>query len=67
MKIKVILTPEEEGGYNVRVPSLDGCFTQGDTIEEAIKNAKEAIELYLETEDEEQNKDNQIIKFVEVV
>jgi hypothetical protein len=36
MKIKIILTPEDEGGYSVRVPSLDGCFTQGETIEEAI-------------------------------
>lgn len=48
MRFNVILEPEEEGGYNVTVPALDGCFTQGDTEEEALKNAKEAIICYLE-------------------
>ena len=38
----------EEGSYNVTVPALDGCFTDGDTEEEAIANAKEAIQCYLE-------------------
>ncbi|TAK34535.1 MAG: type II toxin-antitoxin system HicB family antitoxin [Chloroflexota bacterium] len=45
----VILTPDTEvGGYTVRVPALPGCNTQGDTLEEALANAREAIELYLE-------------------
>ena len=48
MKFNVILEPAEEGGYNVTVPALDGCFTQGETEEEALKNAKEAIICYLE-------------------
>jgi predicted RNase H-like HicB family nuclease len=48
MKFNVILEPAEEGGFNVNVPALDGCFTQGDTEEEALKNAKEAILCYLE-------------------
>jgi antitoxin HicB len=48
MKFNVILEPAEEGGFNVSVPALDGCFTQGDTEEEALKNAKEAILCYLE-------------------
>ena len=48
MKFTVILEPAPEGGYNVIVPALDGCFTQGDTEEEALKNAKEAIICYLE-------------------
>ena len=48
MKFHVILEPAEEGGYNVNVPALDGCYTQGDTEEEALKNAKEAITCYLE-------------------
>ena len=39
---------EPEGSYTVIVPSLPGC-TSGDTIEEAIKMAKEAIELYIES------------------
>ncbi|MBO8131536.1 MAG: type II toxin-antitoxin system HicB family antitoxin [Candidatus Marinimicrobia bacterium] len=49
MKIKVYLEPSEDGGYTVIVPSLPGCISEGDTREEAIKNIKEAIELYLES------------------
>jgi len=48
MKFIVVLEPAEEGGFNVSVPALDGCFTQGETEEEALKNAKEAILCYLE-------------------
>ena len=48
MIFNVILEPAEEGGYNVVVPALDGCFTQGQTEKEALKNAKEAIRCYLE-------------------
>lgn len=53
MKIKVVLEPSEEGGYTVYVPSLPGCISEGDTEEEALKNIKEAIELYLEPVDDE--------------
>ena len=48
MKCVVMLEPAEEGGFNVSVPALDGCFTQGETEEESLKNAKEAILCYLE-------------------
>ena len=48
MKFNVVLDEAEEGGYNVTVPALDGCFTQGETIDEAMENAKEAIVCYLE-------------------
>ena len=48
MKLKIILELSEEGGYTVYVPSLPGCISEGDTKEEALKNIKEAIELYLE-------------------
>ena len=41
----------KEGGYVVRVPALPGCHTQGETLEEAERNVKEAIELYLESLD----------------
>ena len=54
MKIKnlpVLFEQEKDGGYSVSVPSLPGCFSQGDTFEEASKNIQEAIELYLEDED----------------
>ncbi len=47
MKFIVVLDPAEEGGFNVSIPALDGCFTQGESEEEALKNAKEAIVCYL--------------------
>jgi len=48
VRFNIILDPDEDGGFSVTVPALDGCFTQGETEEEAIKNAKEAILCYLE-------------------
>ena len=48
MKLKIVLQVEEEGGFSVFVPSLPGCVSQGDTEDEALKNIREAIELYLE-------------------
>jgi predicted RNase H-like HicB family nuclease len=48
MKFKVILEPQDRG-YTVYVPALRGCISQGETKKEALKNIKEAIELYLET------------------
>ena len=53
MKIKVVLEPAEEGGYTVYVPSLPGCISEGDTYEEAMENIKEALELYLEPDEDE--------------
>jgi len=45
---KVVLELAQEGGYVIYVPSLPGCISEGDSKEEALKNIKEAIELYLE-------------------
>lgn len=44
----VVLIPAEEGGYTVTVPALPGCITEGDTLEESLSNAKEAIQLTIE-------------------
>lgn len=44
---KVIFEQEPDGGYSVHAPSLPGCASQGDTLEEAQANIHEAIELYL--------------------
>lgn len=52
MKLKVVLERQDEGGFTVFVPSLPGCISQGDTKDEALKNIKEAIELYLESQDD---------------
>ncbi len=48
MKLKIIFEPSDEGGYTATVPSLPGCISEGDSREEALKNIKEAIELYLD-------------------
>ena len=48
MKLKIVLEPSDEGGYTVYVPSLPGCISEGDTVDDAIANIREAIELYLE-------------------
>jgi len=46
---RVLLNREPEGGYTVTVPSLPGCITYGESIDEAIAMAKEAIGLYIES------------------
>ena len=46
---RVILRPEPEGGYTALVPSLPGCITYGDDVDDAIAMAREAIEIYVES------------------
>ncbi len=48
MKLRIVLEPAEEGGFTVYVPALPGCISEGDSREEALKNIREAINLYLE-------------------
>ncbi len=44
MKLKIVLKEDhEDGGFNVSCPALPGCHSQGETVEEAIKNIKDAI------------------------
>jgi len=45
---QVVLIPDETGGYTVEVPSLPGCISEGDTLDDALTNIKEAIELWIE-------------------
>lgn len=53
----VVIIEDETGGYIAFVPTLSGCHTQGDTLEELMNNAKEAIDLYMETLTKEEKKD----------
>jgi antitoxin HicB len=46
---RIFLHKEPEGGFTVTVPSLPGCVTYGETLEEAKQMAREAIELYIES------------------
>ena len=48
MQFNTIIEKDDDG-YFAYVPKLEGCVSQGDTVEEAIQNIKEAIELYIET------------------
>jgi predicted RNase H-like HicB family nuclease len=52
MKIKVIIEKGEDGYFVARCPSLRSCWSQGKTEEEALRNIREAIELYLEPDEE---------------
>jgi predicted RNase H-like HicB family nuclease len=53
MNIKIIVHKAEEGGYWAEVPALPGCVSQGETTEEIRNNIREAIELWLETGDDQ--------------
>lgn len=50
----IVILLEEEKGYSVQVPALPGCHTEGDTVDEALANAKEAIECYLESAEKDE-------------
>jgi predicted RNase H-like HicB family nuclease len=52
MTFRVILEPSEDGGFTATVPALPGCISEGDTVEQAMANIREAIELYLEPFDD---------------
>jgi predicted RNase H-like HicB family nuclease len=59
MSYKVsIVIEKDEHGYYAYCPELEGCQSQGDSIEEVMANIKEAIELYLETLSEEEIKES---------
>ena len=49
MKFRVLIELDEEGVFVATVPTLPGCVTQGSSREEALRNAREAVELYLES------------------
>ena len=54
MKLNIVLEQSDEGGYTATVPALPGCISEGDTKEKALKNIREAIELYLDPIEDDQ-------------
>ena len=67
MKIRVVIEPSDEGGYIVHVPSLPGCISEGETVQEALENVHEAIELYLEpVEDDFVASERALVQEIEV-
>jgi len=55
-KVSVVIEKDDYGYYSY-CPELEGCQTQGDSLEEVLNNIKEAIELYLETLTEDEKKE----------
>ena len=51
MQLKVVFEPSDDGGYTVYVPALPGCISEGDSLDTARRNIREAIALYLEDSD----------------
>ncbi len=47
-EVEFVFEPQDEGGYHVYARELPGLHTQGDTLEEATDNAREALALYVE-------------------
>jgi len=50
MTLKVIIEPGEDSGFVAHVPALKGCWSQGNTRAETLTNIREAIEVWLEAE-----------------
>jgi len=55
-RFHVIIERDQDGGFIGKVPELQGCLSQGDTLDELMKNIKEAIELCIEVRSEEKKK-----------
>jgi len=53
MDFNVIIEQDEDGIFVATVPEIDGCYTQGKTIQEVLERIKEAIEVCLEADKEE--------------
>lgn len=62
MQLKVRFEPSDEGGYTAIVPALPGCISEGDTLEEARANVREAIALWLDLPDEEETPAGTVIE-----
>jgi len=56
MEYTVLVYKAEEGGYWAEVPALPGCYSQGETVEETMKNVKEAVEAHIMALKEEEEK-----------
>ena len=55
MDFNVLIEQDEDGIYVARVPEIEGCYTQGKTLQEVLERIKEAIEVCLEADKEEIN------------
>ena len=67
MRYTILLTKQKEGGYTAQCLEVPGAISQGETKEEAIKNAKEALTLVLDVLREEAAKRAKMVEKVKVV
>jgi predicted RNase H-like HicB family nuclease len=66
MSYKVVVHSDPAGGYWAEVPSMPGCVSQGETMDELRANIREAIELYLEVLREEGRQPDPDVQVLEV-
>jgi predicted RNase H-like HicB family nuclease len=52
MRLKIVFEPSDQRGYTAYVPSLPGCISEGNSLQEARENIREAVALYLEPTEE---------------
>lgn len=62
MNIKVVVEPGEDGYFVAHVPSLKSCWSQGKSKDEALRNIREAIDLYLDSEPGELTADQEVVE-----
>jgi predicted RNase H-like HicB family nuclease len=62
MNIKVVVEPGEDGYFVAHVPSLKSCWSQGKSKDEALRNIREAIDLYLDSGPEELAADQEVVE-----
>lgn len=62
LQYDAVFEKEADGGYSVWIPDLPGCASQGDSLEEAIENIKEAAQLYLEDADNDKLEEGKLHK-----
>ena len=53
MRVPVVVYPESSGGFSIVCPTLPGCHSQGETLQEALANVREAVSLYLDVLEED--------------
>lgn len=62
-EVEFVFEPQEEGGYHAYAPDLPGLHTQGETLDEATDNAREALALYVEgLREEGRSLDNDVVR-----
>ena len=69
MQYSIVIHQAEEGGYWADVPALPGCYSQGETLDETLQHATEAIELYvqaLQEQGQELPKDEDVVFHVSI-